>query len=134
VENHYPRSVRLNERRARRRDSHREGSFSIVLLIIYMQNVQTEGGAFGSVSYPPTCGSEGGVLNTVHCFGGTEACGIRGPNGSVLSRGAMVSSSSFVPSAVVAGRIPLPSGVVVVVPTPPPPTGDCFEVWSSFIV
>jgi hypothetical protein len=103
-----------------------------VLLVLYVHNVQIECEAFGSVSYPPTYGSEGGVLNTVHYFGGAEACGIGGSNGSVLSRGAMVSSSSFVPSAVVAGRIPLLSGVVVVVPTPP--TGDCFEVWSSFIV
>jgi hypothetical protein len=77
--------------------------------------------------------SEGGMLDTVHCFGGTKACGGGGSDGGGLACGALVSSSAFVPDVVVPSQIPLPGGVVVVVPTPPP-IGDCPEVWSSFVV
>jgi hypothetical protein len=86
------------------------------------------GGAKGGMD-----SSEGGVLGSMHCFGGAETCGVGGPDGGVLSVGALVCSSSSISDAVVVGRIPLPSGTVVTVPTPPP-TSDCLEVWGSFVV
>jgi hypothetical protein len=46
---------------------------------------------------------EGGALSTMHCFGGAETCGVRGPDGGVLSGGALVCSSSSIPDAVVVG-------------------------------
>jgi hypothetical protein len=109
VENHYPCSLCLNERRAGHRDSHCEWCFSYVLLILICADRVLWWRA------------KGGVLDTVHCFGGAEACGIGALDGGGLARGTLVCSSISVSSAVVAGRIPLPSGTVVTIPTPPPP-------------
>jgi hypothetical protein len=47
-------------------------------------------------------GSEGGALDTVPCFGGSEACGGGETDGGGLARDALVDSSTSVLGALVA--------------------------------